>query len=64
MTDIEDKLVIRRIIDIMQADDKFYCTKTRAKVTGIDRAAFNHVMTYFLAKNAKFINAHRLDVGR
>ena len=64
MTNIENDLILRGIIHIMQSDDKFYSTEARSEMARIHCATLDHVLTYLLTQGAKLINTQTFDITR
>ena len=64
MAYIEDNLVLRCIIYIMKGNDKFYSTEAGTKMTGVDRTAFDHILTDLIAESLQFIKAHPFYICR
>ena len=64
VTHIEDKLVLRGVIDIVKTHHKFDGTEARAEMSRIHGTALDHVMTYLSTELAKLIHAEILDIRR
>jgi hypothetical protein len=64
MAHIENQLVFRSIIHVMQGHYKLHGTEARAKVTRVHRAALYHILTDLFAKLTKLVHTQTLDVCR
>jgi hypothetical protein len=64
MAHIENQLVFRSIIHVMQGHYKLHGTEARAKVTRVHRAALYHILTDLFAQRTKFFYTQAFNITR
>ena len=61
---VEDDLVLRSVVDIVESDNQFYRSETRSQMAGIDSTAFYHIVTDLLTEFLQLLDGECLDVCR